>query len=329
MPREIELTLEALLAERNMTQAQLAKRIGVSKGTVSAYCGNSWTVLDRTVLERMADVLRCDTGDLLMSHETSFFDPLRKQEPTCFYLRRPDAKRMNMGRPVGQRDNSAMGHVVKLMENTVVGMVSVEDFVTTPSEFEERAQNNCVVLGSPMVNKATEMALCRVFGAQAFDPAQVDQLPFQFRVAALLENLPASSILQPAEKQGIWLRDERELLQPDTWSHDEFYAKEIKKARDYGIIVVSNHRGVDNGETRKLIVLSGFRGVGTEAAAIALADHYRDLEPRESECHVWGAIEALYNKLENNIHREFLSYRWRYREGGRCPVAFTFRKPKV
>jgi transcriptional regulator with XRE-family HTH domain len=331
MPREFELRLPQLLSERKMRQADLAKRLGLSKGTVAAYYGNSWTVLDRTTLEQMADILGCDAGELLASQETPFFDAFGQGiPPTCVYLRRPDAARIEAGRPVGQRDYRAMDYVLKLLEDCVKGLVSVQDSVSTPQEFDDRLRHNCVVLGSPWVNKAAEIALCRIFGVEAFQPACIHLLPFHFRVIRQ-ETLPASSLIQaaPDEKSGVWLRDEKEFLPSHAWPRDRFYDMDIKKGQDCGIVVVSNYQGDDGAAARKLIVLSGFRGIGTEAAAMALSEYYRDLEPRNGKSYVWGAIEVLYNKPAKSIHRDLVNYKWRYRQGGRCPVAFSFRKPSA
>jgi hypothetical protein len=75
----------------------------------------------------------------------------------------------------------------------------------------------------------------------------------------------------------------------------------------------------------KVIVLSGSGGVGTEAAARAVVDQYRDLEPRDQEP-VWGVVEVLYRKSAGSTTCELVSYRWRYRVNGRCPIDFAKKK---
>ena len=81
-----------------------------------------------------------------------------------------------------------------------------------------------------------------------------------------------------------------------------------------------NHQPDSSGPPRKLIVLAGFAGAGTEAAGLALAKYYRDLEPRSGETCVWGVIEVLYSKPANSMTRNILSPGWRYRVGGRLPI---------
>jgi len=332
MPREVYLALAARLAALDMTQAELSNRLGVSKATVAAYLENRWTVLDRTVLERLADVFQCEAASLLTTCESSFFaayqiDPGNR--PTCLYLRRPDAETKETGRPLAYRDNRAIERVAKLLEDSVDGIHGIEDSAATLEGFNERVRDNCVVLGSPMVNRASEMAICRVFGVEPFKAGQNRELPFSFKVVAPPDTLKPSAVIEPspAGKRGIWLRAEKELLEVDTWPREEFRGMRLTRARDCAVIVVLNHQTPDKSSVRKLIVLSGFGGVGTEAAATALVDHYRDLEPSGTNNPVWGAIEVFYRKSANSMTREILSYNWRYRLSGRCPVGFTLKRP--
>ena len=81
--------------------------------------------------------------------------------------------------------------------------------------------------------------------------------------------------------------------------------------------------------SRKLIVLAGFGGPGTEAAATALVDHFRDLEPRPKEKAVWGVVEVFFRKEMYRMDRVDLRYNWRFRFGGRRPMAFVSRSPRA
>jgi transcriptional regulator with XRE-family HTH domain len=131
-----------------MAQADLAKRVGVSKATIAAYCANKWTVLDRTVLERITDVLQCDAGTLLATQESHFFDSYLDHpgaNPICIYLRRPDADTMVKGRRLGHRDYLAIGRVDGLLKDGVEGMGTIEETASTPAEFNERIRQDCVI----------------------------------------------------------------------------------------------------------------------------------------------------------------------------------------
>ena len=111
MPREVELRLSEKIDSNGLNRAQVAKLVGVGEATITAYCKNRWTVLDRTVLEKLADLFQCEPTELLVNRESGFFEPFRAQageNPECVYLRRPDAKKLESGRAVGHRDNLAM-----------------------------------------------------------------------------------------------------------------------------------------------------------------------------------------------------------------------------
>jgi transcriptional regulator with XRE-family HTH domain len=331
----VDLQLKAFLKgfAPSMTAEDLARRVNISEATLRGYLENRWTVLDRTVLERLADFFECDAGTLLTTSESGFFDAFRippskdrYSRPTCLYLRRPDADSLSTGRPAAYRDNRAIDHLVRFLRDSVERMADIGDTVTTPEQFKESLLQNCMVLGSPIVNPAAEMALCCIFDAQPFKPAESAKVPLAFITA---EPIPAPRAMvetSPDGKRGIWLREENQLVEADSWPDEEFRRRDIRRGRDCGVVAVLNHRPAAGEYVHKLVVLGGFTGVGTEAAATALVDHYRDLEPREGEAHVWGVIEVFYRKQPNSNHRDILNYNWRCRRGGRCPVEFTRRK---
>jgi hypothetical protein len=140
------------------------------------------------------------------------------------------------------------------------------------------------------------MAICRAFGVEPFQDSQKVDLPFHFRT---IEKGPQCSTVRPSldGNQGIWLKDGKVLLEMDLWPPTEFRKMEIKKGRDCALILVLNHKTPNQSGHRQLIVLSGFGGVGTEGAAMALVEHYRDLDPRAREGLVWGAIVSATERV--------------------------------
>jgi hypothetical protein len=335
MPRQVDLRLEALLQEQapETSKTELADRLGISDATLRSYLENRWTVLDRTVLERMADFFQCDAGSLLATRESPFFEPFQRlsgaelfaNSPTCVYLIRPDANVMSGGRSVAYRDHQAIDRVGTLLREHVDGLKEWETSAASPNAFKDALRQNCVILGSPFFNPATEMALCRAFGLEPFTPASRAQLPFTFRVA---EPQPQSTVLEhsPDGRQGIWHREYDELIERDYWPENEFKRRRIDRGRDAAVVLVASHApGGEPGNLRKLIVLAGVGGAGTEAAAMALAGHYRDLEPFRTGETVWGLLEVFYRKGPHTKERKNLTYNWRWRAGGRCPVNFVSR----
>lgn len=61
----IRLKLKAVLAERQMTQKELAKRAGVRLPTVSAICMGSVKHLPMRMLNQICEVLDCQPMDLM------------------------------------------------------------------------------------------------------------------------------------------------------------------------------------------------------------------------------------------------------------------------
>jgi hypothetical protein len=337
MPRQVDLRLEALLDEfaPETRRVELAGRLGIGEATLRAYVENRWTVLDRTVLERLADFFQCDAGTLLATTESRFFDPFKTLSgtesfpgsPTCLYVRRPDADRMSAGRSLAYRDHQAIKHAGVLLRDSIDGIAELEVSATTREQFDDHLRQNCVVVGSPMVNPAAEMAICHAFGVEPFTPAHNAKLPFTFRVAGTTAQ--PSSIVEPTPdgKRGIWLREANELIGVDHWPREEFKRLRIKRGRDCAVVVVLNNVIASSPErsSRKLIVLGGFGGAGTEMAAKALVANYRDLEPFDNSGPAWGVIEVFYSKGANSTERTDLTYNWRCRIGGRCPVAYVSR----
>jgi hypothetical protein len=245
----------------------------------------------------------------------------------CIFLRRPEARANHGAGKLAHRDFRAIELVEKLLLYSGDAIQGIEESATQSSQFQELLTNNCVVVGSPMVNPASELAICHAFGVPAFDPSQATNLPFAFRVVG--SDPRASAVILPSDsrKQGIWLSAEKQLIEADYWPPEEFKRRRIGRGRDCGLVVVMSHRHTEQSEeTRKLVVLAGFSGVATECAARALVDHFRDLEPRDRPDYVWGVIEVSYYKPANSTSREILNYTWRRRVGGRCPVALSKRK---
>jgi hypothetical protein len=338
MPRQALLRVDALLRQKHpgMTRVDLAKALDIGYPKLTGVLEGRWTVLDRFLLEKLADFLEADIGDLFATTESAFFHPFRvvagnesyPGEPTCLYVRRPDADRMGRSRPIRYRDDEAIQLVQRLLDRWLEGIRPVEETASTSDEFDQCIQQNCVVIGAPRVNIASELALCRAFNVKPFDPASRQSMPFQFRWPPAAKGAEKSSIGENAASSascGVLIGEERAFIKADYWDYEQFKRERIDRGRDCGIVLVMNHQSV-LGMTRKLIVLAGFTGTGTQAAATALVDYYRDLEPYEDEGCVWGAIEVLYQKSAGSTDRQIRDYSWRCRFGGRAPIDFDRRR---
>lgn len=61
----IKIDLRKLLADRGMTQAELASRTGIRPSTICAVCGNSCTFLKLEHIDKICSVLECEVQELI------------------------------------------------------------------------------------------------------------------------------------------------------------------------------------------------------------------------------------------------------------------------
>jgi putative transcriptional regulator len=79
----IRITLDAVLARRNMTARQVAARVGISETQMSLFRSGKVRGLRFSTLARMCAVLRCLPGDLL-DYEPDPVDLAEAEEPQNF-----------------------------------------------------------------------------------------------------------------------------------------------------------------------------------------------------------------------------------------------------
>src|SRR5271165_2441712 len=91
MGRVIGLQSELLerLRSGRIPKWELAERLGIGEGVLNGLLDDSWTVMDRRVLERLIDEIGCTPGELFTVTESPFFDRLRaiglfKGTPRCY-----------------------------------------------------------------------------------------------------------------------------------------------------------------------------------------------------------------------------------------------------
>lgn len=65
-PHDIELRLDRLLEERDMTLAELAERVGITYANLSILKNNHARAIRFSTLTRLCEELQCQPGDLLV-----------------------------------------------------------------------------------------------------------------------------------------------------------------------------------------------------------------------------------------------------------------------
>ena len=61
----VKFKVKVMLAMREMTQKELAEKTGIRPPTISAICTGTIKHLPVDVLDRICDVLDCQTGDIV------------------------------------------------------------------------------------------------------------------------------------------------------------------------------------------------------------------------------------------------------------------------
>ena len=65
----IKINLRKLLSDRNMTQSELASRMGIRPSTICDICGNSCTFLKLEHIDKICSVLGCKLCELIIFSE--------------------------------------------------------------------------------------------------------------------------------------------------------------------------------------------------------------------------------------------------------------------
>jgi hypothetical protein len=337
MHKEIRLRMKQLLCDHKLATkgangiivkniAQLALDLEVAEPTLRHYLDDRWTSLDRGLLERFADHLKCDADKIFETENSPFWKAFEGETSSLYYIRswakEPTSPRID---PVF-RDDIALRLVNELVtkcarHTTVYGHQQGD----VQRRFRKYANENVVVVGSPKSNLASEDALQSIFGITPDSPKKP---PFRFvwhpdmQVQASVFGTDASG---SPPRVGIWC-EEKGMVEAGYNPDEEAFIEGDAERRDCAVVVVRNHKSGPDKPLRKMIVLAGFTRMGTEAAAERLKNDFRELEPRNGEEIVWGIVEAIVTKRPHTREQKVLHSDWRYRVGGRNPMNFKAKK---
>jgi DNA-binding Xre family transcriptional regulator len=328
--------LQRELDENDLPKSALAARIGVSPQKLSAMLKDEWEYITRDALERAADALELDVEQIF---EFVIVDFWRSIEESQAFLRGWQADTVSdQKNQVPRYDDQATEVVKDFMRKHLVGCDEPPTFKYGKDDIKEIVEKaksqSCIVIGSPKTNAATEILLSSFFGADPFNPNEDNRakIPFGF---CWPENSPTATessltCSETARKRvhsrfGIAVAGGNH-VEAHHKPLDEYHAWKTKEGLDAGLIFVANNPFGTNNKN-KLIVLAGFAGIGTLAAAKALVQDFRYLEPVGDDRCVYGVVQAKYQKPTQKDARatlkearELRSFRWHYRKGGHAPI---------
>jgi hypothetical protein len=299
-----------------------------------------WEFIAREAVERTADYLQLELTEVFEFVPVDFWSRILKTG--CIFLRgAQDEEGTGQDVDVPGSDGDATNVVTTFLREQHISGFRFADPGRGIDELVNRARSeNCIVIGSPKSNAATEILLSRYFDAEPFDPSEVNRrkIPFGFCWPDSTKIVKQSSLTCSAfarkkvkERAGIVVRAGGGIHVPaDYRAPEEFRAWATSKGeegKDCGLIFVANKPfGTDLDV--KLIVLAGFSGIGTLGAARALVKDFRYLEPQPKEKYVYGVVQCWYTKPANSDKRTFKSFDWRVRINGGWPITTKTEKKR-
>lgn len=343
MFRTLQTKLSEVLKKRIQecgSKQAAAREIGISPGKLDKIINDDWDYITRDAIERVADRCGLEVCQVFEFVPSDFWRQIESGK-RCTFLR--GSRPAGTGSPtagVPPHDLEATSIIERLFSSFAQEVqATFPEFLERDEDILAQARNqSCIVIGSPKSNRATEVLLSRFFGAKPFDqrPANRRKVPFGFSWlddSWTAENSTLAYPRQPSagkhREAGIFLKALRgdKCVPADYHSADDFRTLSTPAGRDCGLVFVAN-KPFQTREDIKLIVLAGFSGIGTIAAAQAVVQDFRDLEPMPKDEHacVYGLVDAVFRKRSGCADgREYRSFTWRYRKGGRAPIAFRER----
>lgn len=289
---------------------------------------DQWAYITRDALERAADYLELDVSDVFEFVPVDFWKPIVDAKK---WILSQSPLTNNNRFQLTRYNDEAIYALKRFIRDFLPG---VAEPLAEPDQDEEELMkkartHNCIVVGSQKTNEATEILISRFFGARPKDasPENRRKIPFGFCWADDSEIARESSLTcseTAREKMGHHpgiVTDEGINILADYQPDDTFQEWETEKGRDCGLVFVAN-KPFETDNNIKLIVLAGFTGVGTLAAAQALVRDFRYLEPVGAERYVYGVVQATYRKRPPHV-KELRNFRWEYRTGGHWPINST------
>lgn len=321
--RILKVNLRKHLEEKNLSQNALAKEIGISPQTLGKMLNDEWEYVQRDSIERTIDYLGLDVSQVFELIDVDFWKPIEDKKQCTFLRGSHHTLAGGNDFVIPGADADATQVVAPFVRRFGKNVDRYADHERNEDRLIERAKKeNCIVIGSPRSNAAAEILLSRFFEAAPFKEEDRPLIPFGFCWPELSDLDKTSSLTcsdaaykRTGTRPGIAVRG-GPLVEADYVDPTEFLAwAPGKTARDCGLVFVAN-RPFGTTEDVKLIVLAGFSGMGTIAAAEALMEDFRYLEPLSAkENYVWGVIQAWYTKAADSERRDYKRFRWKYRTG--------------
>jgi hypothetical protein len=247
--------LREIQERTGLTKAELEQELDMDPRTINKLLEDSdkepWR-LDRDALHRY----------LLFAHDRGA-DAFRV-EADPIWRTFEKSERVLILRGPGRADVSVEDHLIKYF-----GRLRARSHTTTSDQGVEEAMRsqNCVFIGSPKANPASEHAFALLWGVEPFDSRakKRDRIPVHF--LGMNAETP-SALLRENGKHGLSVQvpgaGERSYLKVD-WLPPEEYAPYQGVGQDAAVLAVC-HRPLGTQENVTTIVIAGYTGLATLTA---------------------------------------------------------------
>lgn len=338
--RLLKVNLGKPLREKMGTtpKTKFARQIGVSPKKLTAMLEDDWNYITRDAIERAADCVELDAAKIFAFEPIEFWKPIQDQEQ-CTFLRGNQNQTSSQDVEIPVADNNATKVITDFLGDSVPRYRLTDHGRNETELIEQVRSENCIVIGSPKSNAATEILLSRLFEAEPFSASDDERIKIPFGFCWPADNdlakgstltCSANARTKTKDKEGIAIRNGPH-VRATYMSNDEYRAWSAKKGKecgkDCGLVFVAN-KPFGSDRPVKLIVVAGFSGIGTLGAATALIEDFRYLEPYSHEKFVYGVVEVWYSKPSNSSVRTYIDFRWRYRSGGSLPLGVKRKKAR-
>jgi DNA-binding Xre family transcriptional regulator len=326
--RILKVHLAELLARKKLPTLALSKAIGISAPTVDKMLAGDWKYIAREAIERSADYLKVEVSELFELVPVPFWDWVEESKQCTFLRGSHDDNGNRNGLRIPGSDSDATAEITRFTRR-FMRSDTYADHERNIETLIDRAKNeNCIVIGGPRTNAATEILLSAFFGREPFKAhgAKNSKLPFCYCWPESGHIEVESSLACPdpvrrkfGGKPGIVIKDrliEADYIEPGRFTNTAM----TKPAKDCGLVFVAN-KPFGTTKNVKLIVLAGFGGIGTFGAAKALIDDFRYLEPLPNESCVYGVVQCSFTKAANSDIKKLTGrVTWGVRKGGHFPI---------
>jgi DNA-binding XRE family transcriptional regulator len=259
--------LEAIRNELGWDDAKLAEKLDADKRTIEKMLrdedSNPWQ-LHRDSLYRY----------LLLAHETGI--EAFKIEPNYLWQRFQSRSKNGAIVTIIRGDTGADAPVEDHLSKYLRRLNLRTSATTTFAAIEDSMMNsNCIIIGSPKTNEASEIALARLWGAKPFDndPQNQARIPIHFLGMTPVSGRP-SSLLLDGSSHGFSFQVpgevKRRFLPVDWLPADQFWPSH-EPGQDAALLAVC-HRPLGTQQDVTTVVIAGYTGLSTLEAAREATD---------------------------------------------------------